>query len=1010
MRSATGTRPTIVVLAAIVCLGFSRLGLAAAGTGGPVLGGPIFSSLGTREGLPNASVSSIAQDRQGFLWFGTQGGLARYDGYSFKLFRHEPFDIASLPHDTVQSIYFDGDKLWAGTYGGLARLDLGSERFTSYANDPSRPDSLSNDVVTSMTKDSRGSLWVGTLSGLNCLDGSTGRFQRFFHNPSDPGSLPSDSVRVVRLDREGRLWIGTSGGGLARFDYRTRSFVTYRAGSAGSILSDYVMAIDQDSSGCLWIGTWYGGLSSFDPDSDRFENHPLADGRVYTICAAEDGVVYVGTWGTGLYEYDIASRRFIRYSASGYSGSLADDVVYSLFRDVSGELWIGTNGGGLSKLSPERKSCEAISAGPDGMPGGKVYAVFIDRRGYLWVSVYNEGLARCDPATGVWRRYRHNGRHGSLPDDIVNFLHEDERGELWVGTNEGLARYEAASDSFEEMGSVTELRDPLSSTPISAMEDDFSGGLWFGTSREGLDYWDRSKGKLEHYAYDPAREDSLSDDFVTVLGRDAQGRLWVGTNRGLNRFEKGRFIRYLYDPRKPAGVSSDSIRDIFLDSHKIMWIGTAGGGIMRYEAETDSFVSYTMSDGLPNDTIMRVLEDDSGDLWVATQAGLAVYDRRGGRFRSLSVTDDIQGAEFFSGAFRATDGSLYFGTLGRLYHFFPERYEFNDHKPPVVLTFIQAKGRPPIVAAATASIAPLKLSWRENSISLRFAALDYQDPERNRYSYRLDGFDADWSPAGTEHSAVYTNLPGGDYVFRVRASNNDGLWNEEGLSLSIHVGFAPWASPLAFVIYAFLLAGGGLSLGFLSRRAALQEIRIEADGLRARLAAASVTMENAALIDPLTGLPNRRKAEEYLELALARASSRKIDLAVLMVDIDNLRSYNDRNGKAAGDECLRRIAETLSSGLKNSSGIAARYGGEEFLLVLEERGLEEALAEGEAFRRAVEELALSWSSEDPRALLTISVGCASVQPEAGHTPASLIAAAERALVAAKIRGRNRVSD
>jgi diguanylate cyclase (GGDEF)-like protein len=1008
--------PLAAMLCAATALGAVGFGDAEGGDA------PRLSSLGTREGLPNASVSSIAQDAQGFLWFGTQGGLARYDGYSFKLFEHLPFDGGSLPHDLVQTLYMDGGFLWVGTYGGLARLDLSSERFTTYANDPSREDSLSNDVVTCVERDGRGGLWVGTLCGLNLLDEKSGSFVRFRRSASDPGSLPSDVVRSLLCDREGRLWVGTSGGGLALFDYGSRSFRAYRKGDApggaagGSILSDYVMSMGEDPAGRLWVVTWYGGLSLFDPASGRFANHPTADERAYSICASEEGVVYVGTWGGGLFAFDVAAGTFSRLRATGGLGSLSNDVVYSLLRDGSGELWIGTNGGGANKLAPGGGSLKAISASPDGMPPGKVYAALVDRSGYLWVGVYNEGLARRDPRSGTWRRYRREaGNPRSLPNDIVNFLREDSGGELWVGTNDGLARYDRASDSFSVLRPRPGRADGLSSEVIYAMAAAPGGGAWIGTFRSGLDLWADTRSNssgFRHFAHDATDPSSLPDNLVTALAYDDRGRLWVGTNRGLGRLDDaqaGRFARFLYDQAKPEGVSSDSIRALFLDSKGVLWIGSAGGGLMRYEPETDSFVSYTKRDGLPSNTVLRILEDADGDLWVATQAGLVVYDRASGAFRELSVYSELRSAEFFSGAFKAADGSLYFGALDRLYRFDAGRYAFNDHRPPVALCSIQAKGRPAIGATAAAALEELRLTWRENSVAFEFAALDYRDPERNRYSYRLEGFDRDWSPAGAGHSASYTNLPGGSYAFRVKASNNDGLWNEEGLVLPIKVGFAPWASPLALALYALLLASGGYSLAFFSSRSSLREARAESDRLVARLIEASATMENAATLDPLTGLPNRRKLQDHLDLAFSRAVRMKLEIAVVMVDIDHFKAYNDRYGREAGDECLRRVAEALSSCVRRSTDLVGRLGGEEFLFVLEETGLEGALAEGEAARRAVETLAMPRSDSRPDPIVTVSVGCASVRGEEGHSAALLAEDAEKALMASKQRGRNRTS-
>jgi diguanylate cyclase (GGDEF)-like protein len=989
---------------------------------------PPFSILGTRDGLPNASVSGIAQDSQGFLWFGTQGGLARYDGYSFKLFGHVPFDGASLPHDLVQTIYLDGETLWAGTYGGLARLDLQTERFTTYANDPDRVDSLSNDVVTCVARDARGQLWVGTLDGLNLLDEATGSFKRFRHSKDDPSSLPADVVRALEADREGRLWVGTSGGGLALFDYATQGFRAYRKGDPardGSILSDFIMDIDEDSSGRLWIATWYGGLSLFDPASGRFENHPTADERAYSLCAAEDGVVYVGTWGGGLFAYDIASGSFSRRRASPSPGSLSNDVVYSMLRDAAGELWVGTNGGGVNRLGWAGRGFESIAAGPEGMPAGKVYSVLIDRLGYLWVGVYNEGIARRDPATGAWRRYRRSpGDPRSLPNDIVNFLLEDSSGAVWAGTNDGLARYDRASDSFSVTKPVPGSPASISSEIMYAMIEDPSGGAWIGTFRSGLEHWaDRrsSASGFRHFAHDGADPSSIADNLVTALAYDGEGRLWVGTNKGLDRLQGSEgeapgpsrgasFVHYRYDPSKKVGVSSDSIRTMFLDSRKVLWIGSAGGGLMRYEPETDSFVSYTKRDGLPSNTVLRVLEDASSNLWVSTQAGLAVYDRASGRFRGLSVYSELRSAEFFSGAFRAADGSLYFGALDRLYKFDPGSYAFNDHRPPVAISSISAKGMPAIGAAAAARLKRLELPWTGNSVSFEFAALDYRDPERNRYSFRLEGFDGEWSPVGPGHSATYTNLPGGGYLFRVRASNNDGLWNEEGVALPVRVGFAPWSGPWAILLYALILAGGGYALAHFSSRASLRAAREETDILIAKLIETSASIENAANIDALTGLPNRPKLRESLDRAFERAVGLKRELAVVMVDIDHFKAYNDRYGRAAGDECLRRVAEALSLCVRRSTDLVGRYGGEEFLFILGETGLEGALAEGETARKAVEGLGMRRSDFRPGPVVTVSVGCAAVQPEEGNSPSLLVESAEKALMAAKQRGRNRTSD
>jgi diguanylate cyclase (GGDEF)-like protein len=976
----------------------------------------VFSSLGPREGLSNASVSGIVQDRAGFLWLGTQGGLFRYDGHSFKLYENEPFNLNSLCHNQVQTLYLDGDALWIGTYGGLNRLDLKTEAFTRYSNDPVRPDSLPNDLVIAVARDSRGSLWVGTKEGLGRLDEATGRFERFLHSDVDPRSLPANTVRALKADREGRLWVGTSGGGLARFDYAAGGFETYRheKGKADSLLSDFVMSIDEDAEGALWIGSWYGGLSRFDQRTGRFTNRTLADDRVYVVSAAEPGFVYAGTWGGGLFELNIATGVVKRYRAGGPPGSLSHDIVYSILRDSSGELWFGTNGGGIDKLGRNRQSVRvyhADAADPAALPPGKVFAAAVDGRGRLWAGAYNGGLARLEGTGGPWRRYRHDpARPRSLPNDIVNFVRVDSSGRVWAGTNDGLALYDPARDDFDVLKPVPGRPDLLSSEIIFAMADAPGGDAWIGTFRSGLEYWDRSAGTFIHYAHADADPDSLSDDLVNALAYDGQGRLWAGTNKGLDRFEGGRFVRYYYDPQKPSGISSDSIKTLFLDSKAVLWIGSLGGGLMRYEPETDSFVSYTKKDGLPSNSVQAILEDRSGKLWVATQGGIVVYDRNAGVFRGLSLYNEFRDREFFQGACAGPDGSLYFGALDAIYRFDPGRYEFNTHRPAVAITDISVFHKSRFFGLSASRLPRLDLSWRETTVEFQFAALDFRDPERNRYAYRLDGFDPGWIACGSGHSASYTNLPGGSYTFRVKASNNDGLWNEEGVALPLRIGFPPFLSPLAIAAYVIIAIGLGFFLATIHVRHARTGHGAALKVLEAELADTKARLTRLSAVDDLTGLANRGATSEALDRAFSAAVMERTNLALVVIDIDNFKSYNDRYGRQAGDDCLRRVAACLVASLERAHDAVGRWGGEEFVIVLPEAGLEGAREVAERARKAVFDLGIPHDEAKAAGFVTVSAGCAATLPEEGHSPAALMGAAVKALFAAKEKGRNQVSD
>lgn len=431
---------------------------------------------------------------------------------------------------------------------------------------------------------------------------------------------------------------------------------------------------------------------------------------------------------------------------------------------------------------------------------------------------------------------------------------------------------------------------------------------------------------------------------------------------------------------------------------------------MRYEAETDSFVSYAKRDGLPSTTILRILEDDQGDLWVATQGGLVVYDRSAGRFRPLPVYDALGGREFFAGAFKGASGSLYFGALDALFRFDPGGFEFNSHIPAVALTDVASPGMSDLSAAAVAKAGRLYLPRSSNSVRFRFSALDYRDPARNRYSYRLEGLDAAWSEPSDLRDVFYADLPGGRYLFRVRASNNDGLWNEHGLAIELKVGYAPLKHPVAIAVYAAMLVAAGYAIAARLLGARLAAALSDRELLRAKLEETSARLDRASIIDALTGLANKRRAEELLEEFYSRSARAKAPISVLMADLDNFKSYNDRFGKAAGDECLVKVARALSASLERSTDLVARYGGEEFLVVMQGVDIEGALAVAEKARKAVEELAIPRGESRPSPIVTVSIGCASVVPDTGQGPALLVAAAEKAMFAAKQRGRNIATD
>jgi signal transduction histidine kinase/ligand-binding sensor domain-containing protein/CheY-like chemotaxis protein/HPt (histidine-containing phosphotransfer) domain-containing protein len=775
----------------------------------------VFNILSLRDGLANPAVSAITQDSRGFIWLATQGGLCRYDGSSFKTFVNEPFNDDSISADLIQTMYRDrDDTLWLGTYSGLNRFDSGTERFAKYRYDANSPQSLSNDLVIAIARDARGRLWVGTLNGLNRLDESTGRFQRYFHSESDPRSIPNNVIRSLFLDSKGRLWVGTTGGSLALYDYEKDCFVnkatTPRPAGRGIPSSTSIQSIAEDSRGNLWLGAWGRGLVRYSPEADASTTFSLPDNRIYVVNTQSADMVLAGSWGGGLFSLETTTGEVKAYKNSQAAGTLPNNVVYCIMYDSARELWIGTNGGGLARLDHARNSFSAwVSdpADPGSLPRGEIIASLVDRRGRLWASVYAYGLQRWDERTGKWRHYRHeDGRADSLGDDICNYLYEDSKGVLWVATNAGLSRYNEETDDFTTQRPIEGEPNSLSSGIIRCIAEDPKGNLWIGTYLTGLDYWDRDRGVFRHYPYSPKAHSSLSDNLVNTIAYDGQGRLWVGTNNGLNLMNEGDFIRYYYDPENTRGLSNSAISRIFLDSRGTMWIATRGGGLDRFESKTNGFTHFMRKEGLPNNIVSSVLEGQDGNLWIVTQTGIAIYDRKTERIKPVSLYKGLENALFSSGSSKSPGGQLYFASMGMLVKFDSARYERNTHVPPVFITELRAANRPRLARPVNSSIVPLTLKKWENSVEIRFAALDYCDPEANQFAYKLEGLDREWTYCSARNFAIYTNLPGGHYLFRVRAANNDGLWNDWGASLPLVVERSPFSTPYAFAVYAALLA------------------------------------------------------------------------------------------------------------------------------------------------------------------------------------------------------------
>ena len=848
-----GLRPIAACCAALLLL--SAAAQPNAGRGEPGTETWRFHHLTIDDGLSQNVAAALLQDRRGFIWIGTKDGLNRYDGVDFAVYRHDPFDTSTLLGDHVTALDEDGGgALWVGTQAGsLTRLDPATGRAVRYRRSPTA-------VIENVTVGPDGSVWLATRGeGVYRLaaaarDDPEAVFERL---PTAPG--PASEAADVLVDAAGTVWAATNDG-LWRRPAGGRSFARHADGVVG--------ALTQSSDGTLWAGLGDAprrsvAFARFDAARPGWaERHasvvPLRSGWRYPYDLAEgpERDLWIAA-ETELYHLDRRTGAVTVTPARPDErlGLQPDEQfglrpgVLRLLWDRGGVLWVGTNGYGLSRFDARGTRFSlvrrpALVAGDDG--GYSVRAIFEARNGDLWTS-----------AGWLYRREAASGRWSRLPRGEVWDLAEDADGRIWTAALDGLTRYDPAQnriqpfpiEGFSGWGEATPQDQPYD------LYLDRRGTLWTVTLNYLLRLDDPEAGRLTAFEHTPADLRPPPVPLFPSLHEDSRGRFWIGTEVGLVHLDPrtGRTRRYRTDPDDPASLRSERIRSILPDPRqpdRVLWIGTAGGGLSRLDLASGRFTHVT-TPVLPNDVVYGVLPDGAGRLWLSTNRGLARYDPTTGDVRTFDVNDGLQSNEFNSGAYHhGISGRLYFGGIYGVSAFDPAAVTDNPHRPPTVLTRLTVGGRPVAVGDSTGLLArelwatdALRLGPRQNAFALSFAALDFAAPAKNRYAYRLDGFDDGWVEAGTGRTATYTNVPPGRYTFRVRGTNNDGVWGPE-TRLAVAVAAPWWRTPWALALWAALAAGAVVGLVRVRRsrvelRHRLELERVGAEQLRALDAAKS---------------------------------------------------------------------------------------------------------------------------------------------------------------------------
>ncbi|MEO6285611.1 MAG: two-component regulator propeller domain-containing protein [Dyadobacter sp.] len=801
-----------------------------------------FRQLTTINGLSQNHVGSILMDKKGFMWFGSDDGLNMYDGYTFKHYKHDKADSNSIDDSYIQDIMEDksGD-LWIATSSGLNRFDRAKASFQHYF-------SFSNKrSVNDIFQDSKGRIWLGTSNGLLLFDPRKGSKRIFLRVDRDKNKYkpPANISRIIE-DASGALWIGTEYG-LYRFDPETFKYAGYVKGNDDkSLQSSWIKALYNDSAGDIWIGTHGGGLSVFNPESKSFrtflhnpsDSLSISHNDILSISQNRDGRLWIGTENGGISVYNQSTGNFTAIQHIDEDNtSISDNSVYCIYRDRIDNLWIGTYAGGvnfLPRFGKKFTSYKKNNHSNNSLSNNLVLAICGDSDAEkIWIGTDGGGLNVFDRKTRRFTSYRHSETNSNSPsNDYVISIINVSKDVL------GLAYHMGGFDFFNIRTGKFEHHMPNSNDPFSLSTADVNnifqdrnGGIWLGTWKGGLEFYDVNTGRIKHYQHNPLDSTSISGDIVTKVFQDRFGKIWVGTFEGLNLFDptKKSFTRYQNSIKDLNSISNNKIQTIQQARDGILWIGTLGGGLNRFDPVTKVFTAYTETHGLSSNVIYGIMEDKKGYLWLSTNNGIDEFNPKTKAFRNFGVADGLQGNEFKSNSFYKTgDGEMFFGGVKGFTTFYPDKLVDNNYVPPVYLTDFSLFNKQATLGAnspLTAHIIETKqinLSYKHSVISFEFAALNYTMPEKNQYAYQMKGFDADWIYSGTTRKATYTNLDPGDFVFQVKAANNDGLWNNEGVQVRIHIA-PPFWQTLWFRILVGALALGLIYLVYWLRMRVVKE-------------------------------------------------------------------------------------------------------------------------------------------------------------------------------------------
>jgi len=859
----------------------------------------LFKSFGIDNPMSYKFVMTIAQDKNGFMWFGGQEGLHRYDGHQLLSFYNQTSIDNSLSSNAISRIIVDtNQRLWVGTRGGGLNLYLPESQSFRHLTTQTKHAQITNDGINTLFEDSEGKIWIGTENGLNILSikGDSWDVVQIKQQLANKLSLSHNTVYSI-IETDGNdIWVGTNGGGISVFDLmgNFKRTIKYAPNKADNYVNKYVNALFKDRQGSIWVGTVGKGLLKY-TDNENSIAH---------------------------FMFDVDDKR-----------TISSNTINNIYQDFENNIWIATDNG-LSIYDKRTELFERFNysvSNPYSVSSNYIINFFEDQNGLMWVGT-NNGLNRWDPTMMTFRQYA--GReHPELDQpNITSFSQASPESIFFSAYNGRIYQLMVKEDRIQQLdlgGFFKNLR-----VMNLFYDNDF---LWIGTRASGLYSVNLMTKSIKAYKHDTLNSSSISANSITDIIKDIKGQLWVSTfNQGLNRLNADdSFTRYVSDKyTAELGPNNNSILHLLEDETGIIWIATYGGGLSRFDPNTEKFqhiindkddahslssdlswyllldndknlwvstqaaglnvLSYSnriqqnyrfrridTTDGMKSQTVYAMTQDSFNDIWLSTNQGITRYSINSNTFKHFDLSHGLVDLDYNHGAiFQSFDNVIYFGAGKGVSSIEPHNNQNKIIQTPVRLTNVFKLNEPMVFSSTLTDLKSLELDYNDQLISFEYVGLNYASPESTRYKYRLLGFDQEWLDAGKSRRATYTNLPSGKYQLQIKAGNSDNVWSEPGLTLNIVVKPAPWRTWWAYILYTLAIALMILIYSrFLNRKLSLeqqqkfyleQQVQEKTEKFKTQnleLAQANKQLEKAAIVDKVTGVKSRRYLDIYIEQA-----------------------------------------------------------------------------------------------------------------------------------------------